>query len=224
MVIFLFLAAVVRGGDAPKMGTDQEPNVKEPALREELLAMEKEDQKVRNDVLKEWGDKGISPLDGKSMTDPALRKVVEAGNRKMAQVDNKNRARLAEMVKNHGWPGKALVGKDGAQAAWLLLQHAANNRLFQKRCLELMKAAPQGEVEPQHIAYLTDRVLVGEKKKQMYGTQLQGENGVFKPQPIEDEANVDKRRAEVGLPPLTEYLKTAQEQYETAAGKKPEQK
>jgi hypothetical protein len=30
---------------------------------------------------------------------------------------------------------------------------------------------------------------------------------------------VDKRRAAVGLPPLAEYLKTAQEHYEKAAGK-----
>jgi hypothetical protein len=44
----------------------------------------------------------------------------------------------------------------------------------------------------------------------VYGTQAKappnwkGHEPVL--EPIEDEANVDKRRAEVGLPPLAEYL------------------
>jgi endo-1,4-beta-xylanase len=214
----LWLASVGQSGDAPKAGTGDHPKAKEPALREELLAMEKEDQRVRAAVLKAWGEKGISPLDSKSMTDPAALNVILEGSLRMAEADRKNRARLAEIVTKHGWPGRALVGKDGAHAAWLLLQHADHDRALQKRCLGLMKAAPKDEVEPQDIAYLTDRVLVGEKKKQIYGTQLVGEHGAFKPQPIEDEAKVDQRRAEVRLRPLAAYLKGARAEYEKAAG------
>jgi hypothetical protein len=33
------------------------------------------------------------------------------------------------------------------------------------------------------------------------------ENGTFTPDPIEDAANVDKRRAELGLQPLAEYIR-----------------
>jgi len=50
------------------------------------------------------------------------------------------------------------------------------------------------------------------------------ENGVFKPKPIEDEANVDKRREELGLVPMKEYLKLAVSEYEKAVGKPPELK
>jgi hypothetical protein len=52
-------------------------------------------------------------------------------------------------------------------------------------------------------------VLVGEGKPQIYGTQAKrfeewkGQEPVL--EPIEDEANVDKRRAQVGLFPLSEY-------------------
>jgi hypothetical protein len=218
VVILLLLAAVARGGD------DKEPQVKEPDLQAELLAMMKEDQKVRFEVLKEWGEKGVGPLKNKVVTDPTLLKMIQEGTRKMAAVDKKNRARLAEVVKKYGWPGKSLVGRDGAHAAWLMLQHADNDRAFQKRCLKLMNEAPKGEVEPADIAYLTDRVLVGDKKKQRYGTQLVGEKGTFKPEPIEDEANVDKRRAEMGLGTLKEYLKQAVAEYEKAAGKVPDKK
>jgi hypothetical protein len=146
--------------------------------------------------------------------------MIAEGQRRMARADRQNQARLKKIVARHGWPGKTLVGKKAAHAAWVLVQHADNDRAFQKRCLALMKAVPRGEVEPQDLAYLTDRVLVGEGKKQLYGTQLRGEKGVFKPLPIEDEKKVDKRRAAVGMPPLAQYLKTAQAHYEKMAEKR----
>ena len=69
----------------------------------------------------------------------------------------------------------------------------------------------------QNYALLLDRVLVAEGKPQVYGTQAKafehwkGEEPVL--EPIEDEANVDKRRAEVGLPPLSVYIKFLKEMY-----------
>jgi hypothetical protein len=113
-----------------------------------------------------------------------------------------------------------MAGMDGAHAAWLLVQHADADLAFQKRNLELMKAAPKSEVEAMDIAYLTDRVLVAEKKKQVYGTQLVRQGDKYLPKPIQDADNVDKRRADVGLPPLADYLKTAQAEYDKLLGKK----
>src|SRR5207253_96399 len=136
------------------------------------------------------------------------------------EMDNKHRTRLKEIVKKYGWPGKSLVGQDGAHAAWLLVQHADRDLAFQKRCLKLMKAAPKGEVELQNIAYLTDCLLVADKKKQLYGTQLRLKGNTFQPRPIEDAANVDKRRAEMGMTSLAEYLESAQAEYDRSAGKK----
>jgi hypothetical protein len=219
-VVLLMLATSAQGREPDKQRQDKEPAAHQPSLRRELLAMEKEDQQVRTSVLKALGEKGISLGNNQPITDPALLKVFLEQTQKMAAVDQKNRARLKEMVEKHGWPGKALVGKDGAHAAWLLVQHADGDLDFQKRCLKLMKAAPPGDVEAQDIAYLTDRTLVAQKKKQVYGTQLLQQGSTFKPQPIQDEANVDKRRAEVGLPPLAEYLKSTQAYYEQLSGKR----
>ena len=64
-----------------------------------------------------------------------------------------------------------------------------------------------------NLALLTDRVLLAEGKKQLYGTQFTFVNGKLKPHPIQDEANVDKRRAEAGLPPLAEYAKMLEKVY-----------
>jgi hypothetical protein len=57
----------------------------------------------------------------------------------------------------------------------------------------------KGEATGRQLAYLTDRLLVADKRKQLYGTQLVVVARKFEPAPIDDEANVDRRRKEVGL-------------------------
>ncbi len=77
-----------------------------------------------------------------------------------------------------------------------------------------MAALPKNEISQNHFAYLTDRVLLAEGKKQLYGTQFDWVDGKLLPQPLEDEANVDKRRAEAGMSPLAQYAKEMEELYE----------
>jgi hypothetical protein len=69
------------------------------------------------------------------------------------------------------------------------------------------RGGPEGEATGAQLAYLTDRLRVADKRKQVYGTQLVVVGGKFEPAPIEDEASVDRRRREAGLPPLAEYLR-----------------
>src|SRR6185436_3940987 len=105
------------------------------------------------------------------------------------QIHERNDARIKQIVAEHGWPGRTLVGADGAHAAWLLVQHADTDRPFQRRCLDLMQGAFEaGEVAGQDLAYLTDRVLLAAGQPQMYGTQGLG---LLSP---EDEARVDANR------------------------------
>ena len=195
--------------------------IKKESLRKELLAMEKVDQAARAAMLAEFKRKGISINSGKPITDLATLQVIATESAKLSKMDKANRTRLKAIVQEFGWPGKSLVGADGANAAWLLIQHADADREFQKDCLRLMEAAPAGEVEGKHIAYLTDRVLVGAGKPQKYGTQLGAD---FKPLPIADEGNVDDRRAKLGLPSLAEHIKTAKAEYEKATHSAAEKK
>ncbi|MBX9624827.1 MAG: hypothetical protein K2X82_13560 [Gemmataceae bacterium] len=142
--------------------------------------------------------------------------------KRMAEVDDDNRAWLAKVVGAGGWPGASRVGPDGAHAAWLLVQHADADRPFQKKCLGLLReAVAAGEAEGKDLAYLTDRVRVGEGTPQVYGTQLRTVDGRMVPSPIEDDARVDERRKAVGLGPLAEYVRRTEEMYRPSAGKKP---
>ena len=120
--------------------------------------------------------------------------------------------RLAEITAQHGWPGVTLVGKDGANAAWLIVQHADHDVAFQRKCLDLMEAAVKtGDASKTDFAYLTDRVLVNEGRRQIYGTQTErGPDGRYRPSPVEDEKNLDRRRRSVGLMSEQKYLRTLQ--------------
>jgi hypothetical protein len=123
------------------------------------------------------------------------------------QIDNKNTGRLKEIVNKHGWPDYKLVGRDGSHAAWLVLQHSEDLQ-FQKHCLVLIEdAMRKGQVSKSNYAYLLDRILIREGKKQVYGTQFQIDGNIMVPFSIENEENVDERRKTMGLPCLEEYRK-----------------
>ncbi len=169
--------------------------IQDEALQAELREMHRVDQELR----RRWVGAG---------DDQELASQVR-------NVDQKNIARMKEIINTHGWPGKTLVGEDGANAAWLLVQHADKDRPFQKLCLALMAAAGPEEVSQSDLAYLTDRVRMGEGQPQIYGTQFwTDESGQFGPQPIEDEALVNERRASVGLGSLADYKKMMMDIYQ----------
>lgn len=124
----------------------------------------------------------------------------------MMLIDGENTAWMKQVIEKHGWPGRALVGREGAQAAWLLAQHADRDPAFQRNCLDLLtQSYEKGDASADQVAYLTDRVLLAEGKPQIYGTQFHTVDGKLQPLPIENEAEVDQRRAAMGLGPLAVY-------------------
>lgn len=154
----------------------------------------------------------------------AINKLLQAKILKMMKIDQrliKNQDKdfhkinmqhanfMKKIISQYGWPGKSLVGKNGAQAAWLLVQHSDNDLKFQKKCLSLIKKiADKKEVELPLIAYLTDRVLKNSNKPQLFGTQFYfNKKKVFTFWPIRDKKNLDKRRKIYRLPPFKEYKK-----------------
>ena len=165
--------------------TNYTRNLKAPSLRKELLAHTEEDQEVRTRWLQ-------------NQSDTILAQEVVA-------VDARNLSWFKQIVTTRGWPGKSLVGNDGANAAWLLAQHADQDLEFQKLCLSLLEPLVAiGEVEAQEVAYLYDRIAVASNRPQRYGTQFKNSTEPF---PIEDPVNVDARRATVGLDSLADYKK-----------------
>jgi hypothetical protein len=75
-------------------------------------------------------------------------------------------------------------------------------------------AADKGELAWSTVALSVDRDLLNDKKKQLYGSQVNIENGKVDLLPVEDEAHLDERRAKVGLEPIAEYKANILKLYE----------
>jgi hypothetical protein len=181
------------------------PAVAEPVLRDELIKRMKAEQDVRTEFLR------VLPASETPAPEAFQRPEVKTLLERMNTIDHDNQTWLKGVIEKHGWPRRSQVGQDGTQAAFLIAQHAAGDLEFMAKCLPLLKSAHQaGEAKGEWVALMTDRLLImKDKKKQLYGTQLMAQDGKLVPQPIEDEANVDSRRRALGMPPLADYLKLA---------------
>ena len=172
-----------------------EAHVNQP-LKKELAELYRTDQGIR---LK------IDSVEKKMGMDAAMAPALV---NEMRTVDERNLARLLAIIKQHGWPGKTLVGSEGSTTAFLIIQHA--DAETQRQYLPVLReAAAKGELQKSALALLEDRVLMEQGKPQRYGSQLNANMDTKKYEfyAIEDEAHVDERRAAMGLEPLADYAK-----------------
>jgi len=161
---------------------EQDDPKRESPLSDEILLMADADREMRN-------------------------RVMENVENYEAELDKQNTERLKQIVSEVGWPTISKVGKEAAQGAWLIVQHADHDPAFQEECLRLMREGGE-DVNPPDVAYLEDRVRVNTGRKQLYGTQWYvNDAGESVPRPIEDPENLEQRRAEAGLEPFADYEK-----------------
>ena len=122
--------------------------------------------------------------------------------------DSVNLIKVQSILDKYGWLGPDVVSNTGSITLFIVIQHA--DQQVQEKYLPMMRdAVKKGNAKPADLALLEDRVALEEGKKQIYGSQIAldpktGKNSI---RPIEDEPNVNKRRAAVGLEPLEEYAK-----------------
>ncbi len=126
----------------------------------------------------------------------------------MSKSDSINLIKVEAVLNKYGWVGPEVVGSKGNATLFLVIQHA--DSLTRDKYLPTMRAAVKnGKAQASQLALMEDRSALEHGKKQIYGSQIAYDNktGKYHISPIEDEPNVDKRRAEVGLDPLEEYAK-----------------
>jgi hypothetical protein len=155
-------------------------------LRQELLAMRAEDLRVRQELV------ASGELGGPYVP-------------RMEEVHRRNAARFREVIELHGWPAEDIAGKDGAEAAWFIAQHAIGEPQFQKQVLTLLHACTaENRVPSWHAAYLEDRIAMYEGRPQRYGSQWIDDprDGRGRPWTLAEPERVNQLRAEVGLGPL----------------------
>jgi hypothetical protein len=132
---------------------------------------------------------------------------------RLEELHRMNSSRLRQIVAVFGWPGTALVGVKGAQAAWRIALHSVSEPSFMRQCRDSVERSSDNDDVPRwQFAILDDRIRVYEGRPQRYGTQLKlGPKGL-EPHPIENESRVNSMRMQAGLPSLAQTLAQARQQ------------
>lgn len=135
--------------------------------------------------------------------------------------DSLNLIEVKKILDTYGWAGPDVVGGRGSTTLFLVIQHA--DQATQEKYLPMMReAVKNGKAQGSSLALLEDRVALRQGKKQIYGSQIgrDKKTNAYYVSPLEDPDNVDKRRAEVGLPPLAEYISNWQIKWDVEQYKK----
>lgn len=136
--------------------------------------------------------------------DPQKRDSIKQAGLKL---DSLNVIKVKAILDKHGWLGADKVGPEANNAIFFVIQHA--EIATQEKYLPMMReAVKRGDALANQLAYLEDRILLRQGKKQIYGSQIEKDSLTdrFIVSPIVDPVNVDNRRASVGLGPISDYL------------------
>jgi len=138
--------------------------------------------------------------------DQAVRQRADFDSAKMQRVDREHEAVVSSIFERYGMPTYAMVGPEAASNFVTLVQHQPPE--LRRRVLPRLKAAVDAEqADPKDYANVYDRTERDAGRAQLYGQNLEcsRENPTLHRAPIEQEAEVNVRRASIGLLRLEMY-------------------
>lgn len=173
------------------------------ALKVKLVSMRAKEHEMRESILKSGN-------------------LYDGYDEKLEALHIHHAEELNIIVDKFGWPGKTLVGKDGASAAFLIALHSISKPPLQRKFLvELRKAVVEGDASPNQEACLEDRILFNEGKPCKYGMLFDWDDNGNLIANVDDAALVNERRAKLGLTTLSEALRLHREEIEHEGGGPP---
>ena len=119
-----------------------------------------------------------------------------------------NERKVKNILYSYGWPTKEMIGEQGNWTICNVIQHSDNEVRIQY--LPMMRQAVKDKkLEPRFLVRAEDRIATERGDLQIYGGQMKyyPETKSFNVWPVLDPKNIDKRRAEIGLEPIAEFLK-----------------
>lgn len=119
-----------------------------------------------------------------------------------------NEKKVKNILDNYGWPKKEMIGEQGNWTICNVIQHS-DNEIRIKYLPMMREAVKEKKLEPRFLVRAEDRIATERGDLQIYGGQMKyyPETKSFNVWPVLDPINVDKRRAEIGLEPIAEFLK-----------------
>lgn len=196
IIKFALLFVVITSCTQEKKQTQEEENL---ATKEYLIAVldtiwrtEQEPIRMRDSLMNQYGVESKEALE---------QQAIYKENHAI------NEIRVKDILKT-GWPEKEVIGEQGNRTICNVLQHSDPD--IRVEYLSLMKKAVLDKnLNPQFLVRAEDRIATDNGKLQIYGGQMKyyPETKSFNVWPVYDPVNIDKRRAEIGLGPIAEYLK-----------------
>ena len=162
-------------------------------LKDELLKLKEKNQKSLDDDIRD------------NRKPEELIKRIRAGR-------EKNTAQVCPILKQNGWLTKSLVGAEGVEAAFSMINGAAT-QLRHDLMPVIVAATKQGELSRPEFAGYVDRLRIDAGLKQLFGTQATILDGFLVLFPIEGEEQVDVRRKQYDLGPLPLYIRFLEARY-----------
>ncbi len=172
-------------------------------LKSYLLSLKDQDLQLRTKILKEGTlNDGYDP--------------------RMEALHVENADKLDELIEKYGWPGRSLVGTEGADAAFMLACHSISNPELQRKFLnQLQEAVKKGDATKPQAACLGDRIRFNEGKPLKYGMLFDwNESGEL----VANVENIDvanELRKEMGLKSVEEAKALHQKEIEREGGRPP---
>tara|TARA_B110000014_G_C19912179_1_gene472045 strand:+ start:89 stop:769 length:681 start_codon:yes stop_codon:yes gene_type:complete len=119
-----------------------------------------------------------------------------------------NERKVKVILDKYGWPGKDIIGEQGNWTICNVIQHS-DNEVRVKYLPMMRQAVKDKKLHPRFLVRTEDRIATERGDLQIYGGQMKyyPETKSFNVWPVYDPVNIDKRRAEIGLEPISEFLK-----------------
>lgn len=165
------------------------------AVTQQLFKIDELDQRYRNQI------HYVETKYGRNS------KEIEALYKNMHDGDSINLIQVKSILQQYGWLGYNEIGSQANTALFMVIQHS--DQATQEKYLPMMReAVKNGNAKANGLALLEDRVAIEQGRMQNYGSQVLWSDisNKYFVLPLNDPDNVDKRRAAVGLQPLSEYV------------------
>lgn len=196
---YLLLSALLLGASCVKSTTKKNSSsittqhISLEATLESIWESEQTPIRKRDSLMKLYGDDS---------------KLVQEQQAIYKQNHAKNEIRIKQILDTYGWPSKEMAGEQGNWTICNVIQHSNNE--VRIAYLPLMRQAVKAhKLEVRYLVRAEDRIATERGDLQIYGGQMKyyPETKSFNVWPVYDPVNIDKRRAEIGLEPIAEFLK-----------------
>jgi len=153
----------------------------------------------------------VDQIERMSRVDQQVRQQKNVDAAEMAEADARHALALQEILNRYGVPTYAMVGPQAADDFIIMIQHQPPR--FRQQVLPKLKSlVDAGQADPGSYALVYDLSQRDMGMKQLYGERLECQAGeTMHEAPIEDEAHVNQRRAELGLMRIELYARLVAE-------------